>query len=77
METNQGEHSVVYVVQHISGSGDLEDVKFIGVYQDRELANEAIALLKKKPGFAAYPENFYLDPYELDNTNWRDGFISV
>jgi hypothetical protein len=65
----------VFVLQHArpKEDGD-EDVKLIGVYTSQAAAEAAIARLRKQPGFSEYPDDFHLDPYELDVDHWTEGF---
>jgi hypothetical protein len=67
--------ATVFVLQHArpKEDGD-EDVKLIGVYSSRAAAKAAIARLREKPGFSEYPDDFDLDPYELDVDHWTEGF---
>jgi hypothetical protein len=32
--------------------------------------------LMKVPGFNRYPDGFYVDRYELDQSNWAEGFVT-
>jgi hypothetical protein len=56
--------------------GDSTEVKFIGVYSSRNLAEEAVARLRTKPGFAGSPGGFSIDAVQLDQTSWEDGFVT-
>ena len=65
----------VYVLQHARPKEDGDDdVKFIGVYSSQKAAEAAIERLRIQPGFAEYPEEFHLDPYEIDVDHWTEGF---
>jgi homoserine kinase type II len=67
--------SSVYVVQHTRKMKDNnEDVKLIGIYTSRQLAESAISGLKTKKGFSDDPNDFAIDEYQLDQTHWQDGF---
>lgn len=71
------EMRVVFVVQHVrSEDTDDEDAKFIGVYSSQANAQKAVDRLKGCPGFCDWPEGFYISEYELDGTNWAEGFVS-
>lgn len=57
---------------------DLEDrAKLIGVYSDEEEAKRAIDRVKDQPGFRDHPDGFVIDCYELNQDNWREGFVTV
>lgn len=68
----------VYVLQH---SYELEngydETKFLGVFSSLEKAESAVLEYKKLPGFKDYPNDFYIDKYEIDKTHWIEGFITV
>jgi len=65
----------VYLVQHVHQLDDgSEDVKLIGVYSSLATANAAVARLKLQPGFTENQAGFHIDPYEVDQDNWREGF---
>ena len=65
----------VFVLQHARPKEDGDDdVKLIGVYSSQAAAQAAIARLRKQPGFSEYPDDFHLDPYELDMDHWTEGF---
>ena len=53
----------------------------IGIYESKEKAQEALELLKSKPGFCLRPNAFkirgvirFKRPRYLNNTYWIDGF---
>ncbi|SFK62125.1 hypothetical protein [Falsiroseomonas stagni] len=48
--------------------------KLIGFYTTRRLAEEAIAMLRGKPGFRDHPEGFRLTWITIGNVRWQDGF---
>ena len=67
--------TVVFVVQHSRElDDDAAETKLVGVYSTEVAANQAIALLRSKPGFAKHPDDFSVDRYVLDRTHWADGF---
>lgn len=68
----------VYVVQHVHAlPGDIEDVKFIGVYASELDAQRAVAKLRTAPGFREHPDGFSVDCYELNKDHWTEGFVTV
>ncbi len=67
----------VFVLQHVHSTvGDVEDVKFIGVYSSREKAQAAVMRLRQNPGFSGAPEGFHIDEYSLDRDHWVEGYAS-
>jgi homoserine kinase type II len=68
----------VFVLHHVAREDTPdEDVKLIGVYSTRVLAEAAVARMCSLPGFRDYPSGFEIDEYRLDRDHWGDGFISV
>lgn len=79
----------VFVVQHlhVHDSGE-ECVKFIGVYESRSAAEEAVLRLADQPGFREHPNivrpeaddpesGFYIDEYEIGKDHWTEGYVTV
>jgi homoserine kinase type II len=65
----------IYILTHVFDlPDDQEDVKLIGVYSTEEDAKDAVERAKLRPGFAAFPEGFNIDSYELDRDHWVEGF---
>lgn len=54
-----------------------EDVKLIGVFSTRDHANRAVLRARASPGFTDAPEGFHIQPYELDQEHWTEGFVSA
>lgn len=64
----------------------LEQEKWVGIYSNEEVAQEAIERLKTQPGFSEHPnlidyaaehpdfQGFSIDAYELDKDYWSEGF---
>lgn len=68
----------VFVVQHVhERAPDDEDVKFIGVYSSSAAAEAAVSRLVLQPGFRESPNGFRIDPYELDEDHWTEGFATI
>lgn len=68
----------VFVIQHLREDPDgYDNVKFIGVYSTRELAERVVESYKRLPGFSEYPEGFYIDRYEIDKDHWTEGFVDL
>lgn len=79
----------VFVLQHShTNEWDDDDVKMIGVYSSRLEAERAVERIRTQPGFVDYPRivdprkdedpnGFYIDEFELDQDEWREGFVSA
>ena len=72
--------TIVYLLQHSyeveTEAGLLDETKIIGIFSSKEKAEKTIEECKNFSGFKNYPENFYIDQYELDKRNWKEGFIT-
>ncbi|WCT55875.1 hypothetical protein PQ456_22460 [Paenibacillus kyungheensis] len=66
----------VFLLQHSYEVNGVENPKIIGIYSSREIAESTIIKYKKIPGFRNYPNEFFIDGYELDEDNWEEGFVS-
>jgi hypothetical protein len=60
----------------VLGRGFFDETKLIGIFSSKEKAEKAIEEYKKISGFKNYPENFYIDQYELDKRHWEEGVIT-
>ena len=68
----------VFVVQHEHElPSGCEDVKLIGVYSTRARAESAVEHAKTLQGFAAVPDGFHIDEYELDADHWTEGYVTL
>ena len=67
----------VYLLQHSYELEDCEETKIIGLFSSEQSAKDAIQKYKTKPGFSDYPNNFYIDKYEIDKCFWEEGFITM
>ena len=63
----------VFLVQHTRGTQD-DSAKVIGVYSDRETAEQAVSRIRLLPGFCDYPDSFHVDRYMIDKDYWSAGF---
>lgn len=54
-----------------------EQFKDIGIYESKELAEQAIERLKIKPGFREYPDGFIINSLLLNFDYWSDGFDHI
>ncbi len=67
---------MVFLLQHSYELNGVEDSKIIGIYSSKEIAESIVIKYKELPGFKDYPNEFFIDGYELDKNNWNEGFIS-
>ncbi|POF41097.1 hypothetical protein B0D71_17830 [Pseudomonas laurylsulfativorans] len=69
--------SIVYIVTHTHElpSGN-EDIKFIGVYDSQESAEEAVKRACLKAGFSETQDGFFIESYQLGKDHWTDGFFT-
>jgi len=68
----------VYVLQHLHELEDgSSDVKLIGIYGTEQDAIAARKRLSAAPGFRDSPECFAIDPYEVGQDHWVEGYVSV
>ncbi len=67
----------IYIVQHSYELNECDETKFIGVFSTLEKAKKIVEDYKKLPGFNDYSESFFIDKYEIDTPEWKEGFIIV
>ena len=61
---------------HYPHHPDDHNAKLLGVYSSREIAEERRdKKYKHLPGFSRGEGEFTIDPYELDQDHWNDGFF--
>ena len=65
---------VVLVLLHSHELDECEEIKLIGVYTSRELAEDATRRLRDQPGFRLYPDGFHVGGYPLNTDYWAKGF---
>ena len=73
--------SKVYLLQHYYDYGkesEHEEVKELGVYSTRELAEEARDRYATLPGFRDFPLDcfFIAEPTLDEDAGWEEGFVS-
>lgn len=54
-----------------------DDVKLLGVYSTRELAEDRVRRCADVPGFMSEPHCFDITQYTLDVDEWREGFARL
>ena len=52
----------------------IEHNKTLGIFSTKDKAEKMISMYRKLPGFSKYPDNFTIDEYILDQTEWLSGF---
>ncbi len=63
--------TTLYLLHHLNKRTDSDEEKIlIGVYQSLELAQRAVTDLAARPELAEHKNRFWLDTYQLDETNW-------
>ncbi len=69
----------VYLLTHVRviSEEDSEDMKIIGIYSTKALAEEAFMRKKLFEGFRDFPDGFEIACYELNRDYWSEGFITV
>jgi len=67
----------VWLLHHIRTIEDHEDVKLLGVFSTRELAERAKARALNLPGFKDSPDGFSIDKYIIDRMGWTAGYRTV
>jgi hypothetical protein len=61
---------------HYSNDPDDDSEKLLGVYSSREIAEERRdRKYKHLPGFCRGEGEFTIDPYDLDQDHWNEGFF--
>ena len=69
----------VFVLWHTHFDESLdegEDVKLIGVYSTKELAENALVRMSKVEGFRDHTAGCEISEYKIDKDNWTAGFIT-
>jgi homoserine kinase type II len=75
-DSNKTAPMLFLVIHERSGSTESsEDLKIIGVFSSRGMAEKAVKELTDKPGFKDYPDGFTIDAYKADAVFWGDGFV--
>lgn len=67
----------VWLLHHIRTIEDHEDVKLLGVFSTREMAEWAKARALNLPGFKDSPDGFSIDKYIIDRMGWTAGYRTV
>lgn len=68
----------VYILHHVHEiNSNSEDVKIIGVYSTPEEAKIAQSRVENLPGFKDTRDGFSIDRYQINETFWLEGFVSI
>jgi len=54
-----------------------DDERLLGVYSTEQKAQAALARFKAQPEFRDHSECLAAEPFTLDETSFKEGFISV
>jgi hypothetical protein len=66
----------IFVLWHSYIDEDGRDHEMmLGIYSTRAKAEQAVELLRDKPGFRDYPEGFEIAEGKVDRTSMTEGFI--
>ena len=69
---------IVFRLSHVRLSPEQADSEsfHLGIFSSRRKAEDAILLLRTKPGFMDFPNDFVIDESLVDQIHWEDGFVS-
>jgi hypothetical protein len=69
--------NTVYIVTHTHQLPDgHDDIKFIGVYDSQEFAEDAVKRAGLKVGFSETRDGFFIGGYQLGKDHWTEGFFT-
>lgn len=66
-----------YDLWHLRYDGREDHDKLLGVFSTKQMAEEALASLREKPGFRDHPDGFEVLDGPIDQTSWLEGFASL
>jgi len=67
----------VYIVEHSYELENCEEIKLIGAFSTEDEAKKIVNKYQKLLGFKDYPDNFFINKYQVDIAEWSEGFITV
>lgn len=67
----------VFLVQHCYQLNGEDEIKTIGIFISKSDADRVVEMSKSLPGFSMYPDDFFIDEYELGKAHWAEGFVTV
>ncbi|MEU7016382.1 hypothetical protein [Streptomyces sp. NPDC046385] len=69
--------------RHFAEPGDFwadeeagDDVKLLGTYSSREVAEIRVRKARDLPGFRDEPDCFYVEEFEIDKDEWTEGYVT-
>ncbi|MGH8422789.1 MAG: hypothetical protein ACRER3_10610 [Pseudomonas fluorescens] len=69
--------NIVYTATHTHKlPNGHDDIKFIGVYDSRESAADAVKRASLKAGFSEAEAGFFIESYQLGKDHWTEGFFT-
>jgi hypothetical protein len=70
------QETVVYVLQHEYWLEDHDEFKLLGIFSDRELAEESKAYFATQEGFCDHLDGFEIDEVTINKRLWSEGFFT-
>mgnify|MGYP005849698711 CR=1 FL=1 len=68
----------LYILHHVHPlADDREDVKLLGIYSSRSLADAAVKRYLVLPGFVDAKDGFDISEIEVDKDDWTEGYATV
>lgn len=67
----------VFLVWHAHDLVEEVDVKLLGVFSTRGLAEDCVVRARAEDGFRDYPNNFEVSEYQVDQDTWNEGFVTL
>ena len=70
--------ATIFLMWHVHAMPDTreDETKFIGAFSSQANAERAAAQLRTQPGFGDYPDGFEIHEYTVDQSDWREGFVT-
>jgi len=68
--------TTVYFLWHDYVLNECDEMKLLGVFTERRLAEEAQGRLVLQPGFRDHPDDFEILEYSLNKEEWSEGFVT-
>jgi len=68
--------TTIFVLSHEYEQDGYDQLKMLGVYSNRVLAEEAQAYFLIQEGFRDYPDGFVIHESRLNQNLWSEGFAT-
>ncbi len=68
--------SQIYIVEHSYELNGCDETKLVGIFSTLFKAQEIVEKYKSLPGFEDYQEDFFINKYEYNFTDWKEGFCT-